>query len=492
MASASTWQVTWQVTPTSTSLIAPDSSCGLQVCGIANPAFYQPRIQSVPRSGSAVPDTSNHPWGYGGAASGTVFVLLTIAIAVSRRWFLGRKLDHKKDEQNTPPQNHASGSGFSALIRRAAVFLCLGVVFGSIFAIAGPARAQIAPTPAPTCGAPIYKPCPTQPVQIGPAGSPEPTGSPLAPQPPGLSQVNITPVPKPLPWQQTECGSPSTLPAYQQSCPSFTRFLLGLFGIPDLTTTKQAEARAIQKQEVVERVLAHIPDVSHNDRVRQLWLIMVVFSDAALVLALPLGFFLAMHWDVTKIEWKAVAPRYVASLLTVNGSLWAVGEMTRWTNRITASMASAGVKADAITISKNLSFWLTTGIILVFVVLIISDLIRVALLLVGTVLAAPSQLAWMAFDNDAVARGWWGFMLYLFVSTIIQSILTVLATWVVYSGQPLFSASDSGFVIDTWILVVLILIIAIVPLVLMARGVKALGGHIRIRTVKGGPVAVSI
>lgn len=482
-----------------TAIVCPNTECGMAVCGIANDAFYQPRLSTTSHSGGyPAPVTTNAPWGFGGAGLALLLVLATVGIVIARR--RKRNVSNEGDDGETFARVHFLRQRVVAYRTHAVavVSLVVGMVLLlltvlPLIARADTTPAQVSPVP---CGAPIYKPCATPAPQLGPGGNIEPTGGPpLAPQPSGLPQINITPLPAPQPLQQTQCDSSSISAADQKNCGNWgvggmTNSMLHWLGLPgNMAEVRRQQASTIRTQMTTERVLVHIPDITRNARVRQLWFIMFVFSDAFLFLALPLAGLFTMWWEVTQINWKEILPRYAAAVLTTNLSLWSVQRILHLTNAISSSLASAGVTANLVSPSKEFSFWLAIGVIVVLLILIASDLIRISLLLVGVVLAAPTQLAWMAFGKDNIARGWWRFMFFLFGSTIIQAVLTTAAMWTIWSGQPFLSA---GTAIDTWILVIVLLIIAAIPIVLLIKAVTSLGGHAKVHGVRVGKIALGV
>lgn len=471
-----------------TAIVCPNTECGLAVCGIANPAFRQPLIQVASHSGGyPAPVTANAPWGSGGASIGVLLALATVGVAIARR-----RSTRDKQEDGSSKINNCKSVRAHAMSPRVRVFALLSVIVscGLLLTIFLPTTARAATIPAQAtpglCGAPIYQPCASPTPQLGRGGTIEPTGAPaIAPQPSGLPQLNITPLPAPQPLQNTQQNGNAPW-----GVGGFTNSILHWLGLPgNMAEVRRQQAATIRTQMKTERVLVHIPDITQNDRVKQLWFIMFLFSDAFLLLALPLAGLFTMWWDVTQINWKEIIPRYAAAVVATNLSLWSVQKILHVTNAITSSLASAGVTANLVSPSKEFSFWLAAGIILVLVILIASDLIRVAFLLIGVVFAAPTQLAWMAFGKDNIARGWWRFMFFLFGSTIIQAVLTTAAMWTIWSGQNFLSA---GTIIDTWLLVIILLIIAAIPVVLLIKAVTSLGGHAKVHGVRIGKIALGV
>jgi len=273
----------------------------------------------------------------------------------------------------------------------------------AVLALACPASAD--PTPAPTPGPPRPTPSP-----IGPP----PTTRPTTP-PPG------TPAPTPGP-------NPTTNPTINPTPPAGTEDDPAWYDIPGQIRVAISEFFAWIARQALQPVLDALgrtvlatPDVTGNDRVRDVWNTCAVIANTCFVLFLvAAGYLLTARETLqTRYGLKDLLPRLGVAAIVSNTSLLLASKAIGATNALTAAILGTGVEAGkagaALAQTMTLSLEGTSilgslmglAVLVMAIVVLVTYVMRLAMLVV-LVGMAPIALCCHALpQTEGIAYTWW-------------------------------------------------------------------------------------
>ncbi|OHV40846.1 hypothetical protein BCD49_39305 [Pseudofrankia sp. EUN1h] len=347
------------------------------------------------------------------------------------RWRSGRRRDRRRWAR-------------LALLVAALTMVIIGVV-GSV-----PAGAVTAPTSTPA-------PSPS------PSGAPTPAPAPPAPAVPGSEpepQVPQTPT-------STEPG-PSPKPGSGGG-----GFLDRLFGwLPGAGDVAGLVGDAVNRwlvgvaQDAAQPVL-HLmgqtvlstPDVTGQDRIRELWGASLVIADSLFLLVLTVGGVAVMGEDLVhgRAMAREFAPRMAIGFGVAHLSLLAMSQGTTLANALTRAIVGQQVTADGVTtmLTTNLAVGafvpiylvlLEFGVLALAVALIVGWIIRM-IVMMGLAVGGPLMLIWHGLPwTEGLAALWWRMFGGCLAIQIGQSMLLLLGTRVLLSadGRPTWLPSTDG------------------------------------------------
>jgi hypothetical protein len=278
--------------------------------------------------------------------------------------------------------------------------LMLGVVIGLAFA--GPAWAEPTPAPAPAAGAtPSPTPAP------GPGG---PSPTPGTPSPtPGVPSPGSSPAPAPT----TDDGDD---PAWYDIPGQIRKALQSFFAW-------MAKEAINPVMETLGSTVLSTPDLTTNPHVKAIWTTCLVVANGIYVLFVIAGAFIITSRESlqTQYGFKQIAPRLVLGAVLSNVSLIICGKGIEATNALTAAILGQGVDpktaADAMigiliqpfnAGNVNILFALLVIAALVLALLVIVTFVmRVALLIVLTGFAPMAMICHATPQTENLAYTWW-------------------------------------------------------------------------------------
>lgn len=214
-------------------------------------------------------------------------------------------------------------------------------------------------------------------------------------------------------------------------------------------------------QTLGETVLA-TPDLTGDDRVRQVWTGSLVVTNAAFVLLVILGGFVITSDGATQRGYglREIAPRLALAAAAANMSLVVVAKAISVTNALTAAIAGRGVDPataaaairesteNAMKFSGFLHSMLSLGLLVMAIVVVITFILRV-MLLVALIGLAPLALACHALpQTEQLAFVWWRSLTACLLIQVGQTIVLVagLRVFLTPTGETLLGipASKNG------------------------------------------------
>jgi hypothetical protein len=261
--------------------------------------------------------------------------------------------------------------------------------------------------------------------------------------------------------------------------------------------------------ELVGNTVLATPQISGQERVRELWLISLAIANALLVLFVLAAGALVMTHDTlhTRYALKDALPRIAFAAIAVNASLSLSGHMISAANALSRGFLAGGI--DPAAASLQLKHFLLgaiagSGIFVILlglvaagltVVLLVLYVVRAAVVLV-LVAAAPLMLLTHALpQTEGLARLWWRAMTALLGIQVAQSLVLATAVRVFFSsgGRDALGLSVTGNLVDLLVSLCLFWILVRIPfwakdLVFSGRSsrvVQIARSYVMARTLRG-------
>jgi hypothetical protein len=212
------------------------------------------------------------------------------------------------------------------------------------------------------------------------------------------------------------------------------------------------------------RTVLATPDITGQARITQLWTAMAVLANTLYVLFILAGAVLVTSHETlqTRYSVKEVAPRLVVGMIASNASLAVIGLAISLANALSAAFLGQGVspgqagtalgKMVVASIANN-SVFLTLmglGVAVMAVVVLVTYLVRVALMVLITV-AAPVALACHALpQTDGLARTWWRALTGCLLIQLGQSLVVIVTVRVFLDpgGTGILGLPTGGGLVD--------------------------------------------
>jgi hypothetical protein len=337
---------------------------------------------------------------------------------------------------------------------RLLVLLALGMGLIAGPALAGPVLADPAPVPAPGAPSPApVTPSPTptpapgvpSPIPTPPAGAPTPS----VPSSPPTSASS--PGPSPAPAPTTDDGEPGMFDIPGQIRKAINEFLLWV-----------AKTGLRPVMDALGATVLSTPDVTGNAQVKAMWTTSLVAANGIYVLFVVLGAFIVASRETVQSSYgfKEIAPRLAMGAVGSNVSLIVCGKAIEMANALTVAIAGQGVDgpsaAKAIAgildqpltdINSNMLFaLLVIAVAVLGVVVVVTFLLRVALLVVLIGIAPLALTCHATPQTEGIAYAWWRAFAACLGLQVAQAVV-VLGTVKVFltpSGLVLLGVSDTA------------------------------------------------
>lgn len=237
------------------------------------------------------------------------------------------------------------------------------------------------------------------------------------------------------------------------------------------------------------------PDLTSESRVTQIWQLTLEIADALLLLLVIVGAVMVVAGDWTYLEAKALAPRVVVAGVAMNLSLVIAGQAITWSNALVLGFLSFGDSsvssgfADAV--SATHAPLLMALLLVVVTLLVVANVLRLVVVVVMVVGAPLLNVFGVLPATDGIARVWWRALAACLIAPGVQALLMVLAVWLAASSNsPILGISpgESGQLLDTVLIVVVVALMAISPLWMLKRALGQGHGYLG-RALRWGRVA---
>ncbi len=313
--------------------------------------------------------------------------------------------------------------------------LSVGLTAGP--ALAGPAWADPSPAPVPAPGAPS----PT----ATPAPSPTPTTAPGIPSPiPTPPQGGPTPVVPSSPPTPTPAPSPGPSPSPAPTDDAEP----GLFDIPGQIRKAindfllwVAKTGLKPVMDALGTTALSTPDITGNAQVTAFWTTSLITANGIYVLFVVLGGFVLASRETlqSRYGFKQIAPRLVLGAVLSNISVILYGKAIEATNALTAAIAGQGVDgpsaANAIfgilnqplngTSPNILLALLVIAVVVLGLVVVITFLLRVALLVLLFGIAPLAMVCHASPQTEGIAYTWWRAFAACLGLQVVQAVIVV-------------------------------------------------------------------
>ncbi|HWD08319.1 MAG TPA: hypothetical protein VHA57_04405 [Actinomycetota bacterium] len=227
------------------------------------------------------------------------------------------------------------------------------------------------------------------------------------------------------------------------------------------------------------------PSLDSEARVQQLWKILLMVADALLLLLIVVGAVMVIAGDWSYLEAKALAPRVIVAGVAANLSLIITGLAIGWSNDLVKGFLSFGNATLSPAVSNMISTERTAVILalllIVVLLLLVANLLRLVIVLTLAV-AGPLMIVFGVLPaSDGIARMWYRAMAACLIAPVVQALLMVLGVWIAASGSPFastFSSVAGSNLVDSVMLIVIILLMAISPLWMLKRALGESHQHL--------------
>ncbi|MBS2547418.1 hypothetical protein KGQ19_11100 [Catenulispora sp. NL8] len=235
------------------------------------------------------------------------------------------------------------------------------------------------------------------------------------------------------------------------------------------------------------------PDVS-DGRVAQVWTGVLITANTLYILFFLAGAVIVMgHQTVqTRYSMKEIAPRLVIGAVASNASLWAISQTVSLGNALAAALMDSKLSAEGIG-SRLTSMivdklFLPSGITQLFlvllggavavmgIVLLITCLIRAAILLTLTA-GSPLALACHALpQTDPLARLWWRAIIGCLATQVAQALVLITSIQIFFdpNADTILGLPSGGGLVDLLLCLVLLFALIKIPIwttrVVLGRG----------------------
>ena len=248
---------------------------------------------------------------------------------------------------------------------------------------------------------------------------------------------------------------------------------------------------------LIGNTLLSSPDVS-NVRIAQIWSGVLITANTLYVLFVLAGAVIVMGHETvqTRYSLKDIAPRLLLGAVASNASLWAISQTVSLGNALAAGLTNGKLSAEGIG-SRLTSMivdkiFLPSGVTQLFLVLLggavavlgiallVTCLIRAAVLLTLTA-GAPLALACHALpQTDPLARLWWRAIIGCLATQVGQALVLIICVQVFFdpNADDILGLPSGGGLVDLLLCLVLLFVLIKIPIwtTRIVLGRRALGG----------------
>jgi hypothetical protein len=231
--------------------------------------------------------------------------------------------------------------------------------------------------------------------------------------------------------------------------------------------------------DLLSRSVLSTPDITHQARVHELWMVSAGIANGCFVLLILVGGAIVMSHETlqTRYAAKDIAPRLVIAIVAANASLALVGTLTPFANAFASSFLSGGISnADASNTMKALALAPldSGGIFLILVALVVAAL-AIALVamyvariaaLVLLVIGGPIALASHALpQTESLAKMWWRGIIGALSIQVAQSLVLITAMRIFFTndGKGILGLADASGLVDLLVILCLLWILFRIP-----------------------------
>ena len=234
---------------------------------------------------------------------------------------------------------------------------------------------------------------------------------------------------------------------------------------------------------LIGNTLLASPDVS-DGRIAQVWTGVLITANSLYVLLVLAGAVIVMGHETvqTRYSVKDIAPRLVLGAIASNASLWAIEQSVSLGNALAAALMNGMLNAEGVG-SRLTSLivgkiFLPSGITQLFlvllggavavmgIVLLVTCLIRAAILLTLTA-GAPLALACHALpQTDPLARLWWRAIIGCLATQVAQALVLITCAQVFFdpNADNLLGLPSGGGLVDLLLALVLLFVLIKIPI----------------------------
>ena len=234
---------------------------------------------------------------------------------------------------------------------------------------------------------------------------------------------------------------------------------------------------------LIGNTLLSSPDVS-DGRIAQIWTGVLITANTLYVLFVLAGAVIVMGHETvqTRYSIKEIAPRLVLGAVASNASLWAIEQTVSLGNALAAALTNGKLNAEGVG-SRLTSLvvdkiFLPSGITQLFlvllggavavmgIVLLVTCVIRAAILLTLTA-GAPLALACHALpQTDPMARLWWRAIIGCLTTQVAQALVLIICVQVFFdpNADTILGLPSGGGLVDLLLCLVLLFILIKIPI----------------------------
>ncbi|WP_143765492.1 hypothetical protein [Catenulispora acidiphila] len=234
---------------------------------------------------------------------------------------------------------------------------------------------------------------------------------------------------------------------------------------------------------LIGSTLLSSPDVS-DGRIAQVWTGVLILANTVYVLFVLAAAVIVMGHETvqTRHSIKEIAPRLVIGMVASNASLWAISQSASLGNTLAAALMTGQLSAEGIG-SRLTSIivdeiFLPSGVTQLFLVLLggaiavmglvllVTCLLRAAILLVLTA-GAPLAFACHALpQTEGLARLWWRAVIGCLATQVLQALVLITCCQVFFdpNADTLLGLPSGGGLVDLLLALVLMFILIKIPI----------------------------
>jgi len=234
---------------------------------------------------------------------------------------------------------------------------------------------------------------------------------------------------------------------------------------------------------LIGTTLLSSPDVS-NGRIAQIWTGVLITANTLYVLFVLAGAVIVMGYETvqTRHSVKEIAPRLVLGAVASNASLWAISQTVSLGNALAGALTNQKLSAEGIG-SRLTSLvvdkiFLPSGVGQLFLVLLggaiavmgiallLTCLVRSAVLLTLTA-GAPLALACYALpQTDGLARLWWRSIVGCLATQVAQALVLIICVQVFFdpNADTMLGLPSGGGLVDLLLCLVLLFVLIKIPI----------------------------
>jgi len=234
---------------------------------------------------------------------------------------------------------------------------------------------------------------------------------------------------------------------------------------------------------LIGSTLLSSPDVS-DGRIAQVWTGVLIMANTIYVLFVLAAAVIVMGHETvqTRHSIKEIAPRLVIGIIASNASMWAISQSISLGNAMAAALMNGQLSAEGVG-SRLTSMivdkiFLPSGVTQLFLVLLggaiavmglvllVTCLLRAAILLVLTA-GAPLALACHALpQTDGLARLWWRAVMGCLATQVLQALVLITCCQVFFdpNADTLLGLPSGGGLVDLLLALVLMFILIKIPI----------------------------